>query len=378
MEIKRVTGRSATSTAVANTRRPGNPTQSVLAVLDALDTQGEKSARADAPNKRVTDRHTYRVRELTIEFIFPDGSYTNSNCPSRNISSSGIGILADAFYYPNTPCRVHLVTLQNQRFVVNGRVARCRYLAGTAGLHEVGIRFERRIDVALFNRQGPRLRMLIGEAEPVMQRLLKTLSRAVCREYMIASTVDEFILALSTAEFDVALFSKGLPPNNILDEVLKLRSAGCSTAIVAMSGEGDPVPAEECFAAGCSAFVPKPLTKDGVAIMAQAAVRDPVISSASGLPGADTKLIDEFAGGLEVQIREWEKCFGARDWAQLRNHMTCIALEANAASFEIIENAAQMVSSKLEGNVVAGNMRPAFNELIRLCHAARPVQCFED
>ncbi|MBL8879639.1 MAG: PilZ domain-containing protein [Phycisphaerales bacterium] len=342
-----------------------------------LDAQGEKSARADAPNKRITDRHTYRVRELTVEFIFPDGSYAQSNCPSRNISGSGIGILSDAFYYPNTPCRVHLVTLQNQRFVVNGRVARCRYLPGSAGLHEVGIRFERRIDVALFNRQGPRLRMLIGEADPIMQRLLKTLSRAVCREYLITQTVEEFVLALNAADFDVALFSKGLPPGNVLEEVVKVRSAGCATAIVAMSGEEDPVPVDDCYAAGCSAFVPKPLTKEGIAIMAQAAVRDPVISSASGLPGADTKLIDEFASGLEAHIREWEKCFAERNWAQLRNHMTCIALEANAASFEIIENAAQAVSAKLQGDVSAADMRPAFNELARLCHAARPVQCFE-
>ncbi len=67
---------------------------------------------------------------------------------SRNLSRGGVGLLHGGFLHPGTWCQVRLRDLRGAEQTFTGRVAACRHVTGR--VHEVGIRFEKPLEIDAF------------------------------------------------------------------------------------------------------------------------------------------------------------------------------------------------------------------------------------
>lgn len=121
------------------------PSEYVSQVLDKLDTNPPTGR---VKPRRGTEREAYRALPLEVEILETSSrNWVSYLAAARNLSPTGIAFLIGQFVYPGTECRVYLVDRDNQRITHGGRIVRCRYLAGTARLHEVGVQFESPIDL---------------------------------------------------------------------------------------------------------------------------------------------------------------------------------------------------------------------------------------
>lgn len=125
-------------------------TKAALAtLLDKLDamTANELTAR------RALARLPFRHDSIALNIIHADKSEASTRVVSRNLSRGGIGVLHSAFIHPGSGCRIEIPTAAGSVRTVSGKVARCIHRGGV--LHELGIKFDRHIDLRQFVRSDP-------------------------------------------------------------------------------------------------------------------------------------------------------------------------------------------------------------------------------
>lgn len=129
-------------------------------------------------------RHEYRGHNVHLDVHMEGGRVGRYLTFSRDLSASGLSLVHGGFVYPGTPCQVTLTTLNGENDTIEGVVMRCEYVRGT--LHELGIRFNQRIDPRRFASSA-------GE------------SLSDCAIEALASR-DERILFLDDSEAELMLF----------------------------------------------------------------------------------------------------------------------------------------------------------------------------
>ncbi len=102
---------------------------------------------------RELERFRYTVPEgLDVVFEHPGGTNVKVTVASRDIAACGLSVLHGGFVYPQTRCTVRLKARDGEFVLVSGRVVRCRCISGR--VHEVGVKFDENIEVALFVGQS--------------------------------------------------------------------------------------------------------------------------------------------------------------------------------------------------------------------------------
>jgi nicotinamide riboside kinase len=110
----------------------------IAAVLDELERNAISRTEREA---RAYERTSRSGEPVVLEERPARGTSIVQVGVSRNISAGGFGLLVQRFVYPGTDCRVHIPGRNQPVAWVHGRIARCRYLSGTAALYEAGIEF---------------------------------------------------------------------------------------------------------------------------------------------------------------------------------------------------------------------------------------------
>lgn len=118
------------------------------AILDQLDQASRSAGPGRAAPKERAPRFAYRHARLPMIVLQPGGGTTPMIVTSRNLSTSGVGILSEGFLHRGSKCVVALITLSGQNASVPGTVVHCRHIRGR--VHEVGIQFDAAIDIAQF------------------------------------------------------------------------------------------------------------------------------------------------------------------------------------------------------------------------------------
>jgi hypothetical protein len=118
------------------------------AILDQLDHASRSAVPGRAAPRERAPRFAYRHARLPMIVLQPGGGTTPMIVASRNLSTSGIGILSEGFLHRGSKCVVALIALDGQSTSVPGIVVHCRHIRGR--VHEVGVQFDAAIDVALF------------------------------------------------------------------------------------------------------------------------------------------------------------------------------------------------------------------------------------
>lgn len=121
-------------------------------LLDRLDrhASSEEALRRDRANKRKDPRWPYRQNDIEVTVEHPAGGVSRLLLASRNLSAGGIAFIHGGFVYPRSRCKMSLIRLDGQNQLLTGTIVNCRHVQGL--LHEIGLKFDRRIDPHQFVR----------------------------------------------------------------------------------------------------------------------------------------------------------------------------------------------------------------------------------
>jgi len=343
----------------------------VAAILDRLDAAASPP---DAVSQRESERYDYRVHTLVVECEGPTRERCRYVARPRNISRDGISFVISNFVYPGSRCRIRLVTEYNHPQIIRGTVTRCRYLQGTGGIHEVGVRFERAINVALFHRAALSTRVLAADGDELQRRVAERLLKPLSVDLTCVENGEDAVAQATEQLYDLVLLAADLPGLDGLAATRELRSRGYSRPIAVVTDSSDPEERDRALEAGCTACTCKPLTREGFEQLLSSIRGEPLISSLiQDVEMGD--LIDSFVADLSSRIGELESTFAKEDYEALDRMCRLIKGQAGACGFETIAERASEVGKSLGAKEQASAIRDRLNELIRLCLAARPAGC---
>lgn len=338
-------------------------------LLDNLDAQ---DARHEA-RQRSRDRHyPYRNPGLRVECDLSEAETVTLVTPSRQLGSNGIHLLTGNLLHVGCPCRVCLVTVRNNWQTVSGEVERCRYLPGTKGVHEVFVRFHRRIDPASFAAAATCARILAADDSRVSLKLYERLLDSMNADLVCVSSGIEAMERALSGNFDLILMDVEMPEVDGLSAVRLLRSKGYVRTIVAVTALTDEVDRDRCLQAGCDDFLAKPLTRDTLADVVWRNQCEPLVSALLDDP-AMTDLIDGFVESLAEITTRLESAFGSQNMEDLEREARTLKGEAAGIGFGSITDAAAVVENAARRQDDLGVVRAKLTELIRLCMSARPA-----
>lgn len=338
----------------------------LLGELDAQDARPEVGRDAGG------EFHSYRIPGLRVDVDLSRDESDSLIVPSRKLGSTGIYFLASNLLHTDCACRVHLVTVRNNWQTVSGRVAGCRYIAGTTGVHEIFVRFDHPIDPASFAPTATRSRILAVDDSRVSLKLYEHLLQTMNVELACASNGIEAIERALENTYDLILMDLEMPEMDGLSAVQTLRSRGYVRSIVAVSAMCEPEDRARCLAAGCDDFLAKPLTRETLSAVVDRNRAEPLVSALLDDPGM-TDLIDGFVAGLGETVNRLEAAYGTQNYSELEREARQLKGEAAGIGFGAITDAAIAIEHALKRGDDHTVIRAKLTELIRLCMSARPA-----
>ncbi len=339
--------------------------------LDQLD----ESARQGQPydSRRSSNRFNYRVNSVELETRSVSGNeWVTHVVATRNLSRDGMSCLAVCFLYPGSECRVKLMTLHNSRHVAVGKIVRCRYISGTARLHEIGIRFDAPIDVGLFARDAVNMRVLLVDDDEVVHKIISRLLSAENVEVVSARDGAEGRDKALQDRYDVIIMDLDLPQMDGMTAVAELREKGYAGPIVALTASENAEVREKCMSGGFTEWVSKPFTKESIESVILALRDEPLISTLVQDP-VMAPMIDEFVERLGRDVLAMEKALREKEYAELDKQVTAIKGKAGTVGFQVISQAASLVHQGIAAKAEHETIHQQLRDLCRLCRAARPA-----
>ncbi len=348
--------------------------EQVAGILDQLDANRPPSGRGEA---RAAERYAYRIESVLLEMRDASGTLVQHAARPRNISRSGMSLLVGNFVYPGTACCLRLTSEYEHKQAVTGKVIRCQYVVGSGAVYEIGVQFDRPIDVAMFHRSAVMTRVLLVDVDEFNHRLLESLAKSLSLQLTCMFKGDQVVDEATTASFDLLLLDVDSAELDGLRLIKELRSQGYSRSVIALTDSEADDTRKACFEAGCTDCVLKPLTRATLEALIGTTRREPVLSTL--VHEADmAELIDAFVQSLSDGVSEIEVAFGKQDEETLKRLTRSLKGQAAACGFEMISTAAAAVNTAVAESSEADALREKLNELIRLCLAARPANIYHE
>lgn len=183
--------------------------------------------------------------------------------------------------------------------------------------------------------QTPRLvgRVLLAEDNADNQRLISLHLRRVGIEPIIAPDGESALRHATAESFNLILMDIQMPIMDGMEATRRLRSRGYKGPIVALTANAMQQDCDRCLAAGCDAFLTKPIERDQFiatllrylqpADSRRTRRRDdtPIVSTLLESDPAFTDLVNRFVGQLPGIITAIEQLTIAEDWQTLRGRL---------------------------------------------------------
>lgn len=337
-------------------------------ILKRLDAHADNSRSSNARRSR---RYSYRARSVLVQFQMQEESRRHA-VPCRNLSRDGVAFLVRHFVYPGTACRVRLVSEFNYVVEVEGKVQRCRYVEGTAGVHEVGVSFNTPIDIALFHREATSVCVLLVDDDSVQLRLLERLLVRLGAAVQSCQNPQQTLAAAMARTYDLILVNSEATGFDGCELIRGLRAAGYVRQVMALTTSPSTTLAERCQKANCTACAPVALSTDELCNLILRLKNEPLLSSLVSDPEM-AGTINQFVADLPARAAELEQAARAGDTAKQVGWLRRLAVFADECGFEIIADAARAYEASLEGQSAETERRERLNVLLQRCHAARPA-----
>jgi CheY-like chemotaxis protein len=339
----------------------------LTAILDNLDRAASENA---VEHQGADRRYSYRHRTLLVELAVAGGEPRAFRVASRDLGKGGLAFLHGGYVHAGTRCRAHLVTIHNHWQIVEGTVVRCQYIQGR--VHEIGVRFDRPIDVATFASNAVSRHVLIVDDETSSLRLLAHHLGQMNARVAMAKNGEEAIEKAGSRLFDLILLEIEMPVMDGLTAVRRLRQNGYRGVIVAATGLTCPDDRERLLQAGFSGYIAKPITKQGLKHLLNGLDDEPLFSALAGEAGMDD-LINQFVADLAGRVRALEEAAAAGDHSLLERLARVLKGEAGGYGFEPIIVAARDLEGAAKAVAETTELEEKVTELIHLCRLARPI-----
>jgi CheY-like chemotaxis protein len=249
-------------------------------------------------------------------------------------------------------------------------VVRCRYLPGTGRLHEVGLRFETPLEVALMQRSAADCRVLLGHDDPTVHQIVPRLLSQLRVRITSAASSAEALRAVADERFDIVLLGEDWPGQAGGLAVGDLRASGFARPIFALTTPSDPRTLRRCLDAGFTQIASQPLTRDSLGALIKSTQCEPLVSARANDQSLATELAD-FVSRLPDRLSQIEVTFASADSAAVRPIVRRLRDESAELGFEVICTAAEEFDSVLATDCPTHARRDRLSQLSRLAHAAQ-------
>jgi DNA-binding response OmpR family regulator len=347
-------------------------------VFDALD--GQASAGASAPGRKAA-RWPIRHPSVRVEIEHPGGSRVEIRMACRNLSTTGAGLLHSGFVYPGTPCVVELPHPEHGPTKVPAQIVRCEHRAGV--IHELGVKFAKRIDLRAFVRPNPveqwfeaenvdaaKLsgRLLYIDQDPIHQKLAKHFLKETTVAVAILEDASEAVVA-AKGDYDLIICEQHLKPSSGAEIAQLLRAENVRTPFLLTSLDTSQQVMKSVDGRTIQAFITKPFSESvflrAVSEFLGKAGEHPAAGSdrRSELYDALKPHMIECADGLERAVNTGEAMDAVSLCVQLRQ--VSQALEMAALGAEIDE-----VLEPLTDTMDVAPHRDRLSDIVRQCRQA--------
>ncbi len=337
--------------------------------LNRLDRQTRSPSGID---QRVAPRYHYRGYALTVEFPVDDDTAVVHTVAPRNLSRQGIGFLAGQFVYPRIPCRVTLHSPFQRADVISGTVKRCRYLLGSGSLHEVGVEFDHPLDVAVFTPHARTVSVLLAAPPGPIPQLVQRFLRSSNTDLTCTTAPYETLRRAAARDFDLILIDLDGACLDPFDLIRRLRDDGYIGPVVGLVAQTNDQLHRDCVASGCTGYISKPITRDGLNGLLASLVEKPLISTQA--QDADlAPLIDQFVAGLRGRMIAVSRACQTHDRDKLARLARTLRAEAGSYGFDSITQIAAYLQAIATAGASHRRVRRAAHHLMHLCLRARPA-----
>lgn len=319
--------------------------------------------------QRRSPRYAYRVTSLVLELYRDQTVASRYVVAARNLSREGIAVVAQQFIYPRQACRIELTPVGGRPQSIDGVVARCRYLPGQGGLHDVGIQFRLPIDVPLFIPAARPIRVLLADPDPQAHQLVDGFLGENVELTCATCAVDAGAAALSR-EFDLMLVDLDAESIDAFRLMRELRRAGYLGAIIGMTAESGEALAARCSEAGCTGYLSRPVTREALLGLLESLRTEPLLSTLQD-DARLAPLVDEYIRSIRDQAKALVVALENGDLATIQRVARALRSSAGSYGFPSISAEATLVESLAAIKSDAAELRGAVAELVHLCLRAR-------
>lgn len=238
--------------------------EALEAILDQLDRATPEKATAI----RRFQRLPLRLPTVHLKHRQAGSQGVIIRVACRDISKGGMSIVHNAYIHPGSPCALVLTHQRHGPEVVQGRIVRCQHRGGM--LHELGIQFDRPIDVEDYLPTEPvepaeahplrGVALVLHEQEDLANKLRRLLAGTEVRVNW-ARTLDEAVQCLH-GRCEWMLMPErpgGQGPAEFIDRVRAVRS---DVPVLVLAEEGRTPERSEAMAAGASGWITRPLERE--------------------------------------------------------------------------------------------------------------------
>ncbi|MDX2115883.1 MAG: hypothetical protein SFZ24_09750 [Planctomycetota bacterium] len=356
-------------------------------LLKSLD---RSAGAARERSRRVHDRFEYHEASVPLTVQHSSGAEINLSVHARSLSVGGIGFLHGGYLHPGTQVRVLLRTRQGIDKLVLGRVACCRHVA--RNIHEIGVQFHDKIDVADFCQPNARIVSAVSTAlrPPELTGLAACMcaskaDRAALSAWLSSTGMNVIETNTIGATLDrikrlplVVLVADGRAAPELSSSQLvgAIRSAGFGGVLLVATVDGAPAPE-------ANGDIPRPFQlRTFMDVLASACSPErviddsPVISSIAADPGT-AQLLKGYVEQLGLLASQIEGALASEDRERASQACQTIRSTAVGYGFAAIGEAASNALLALQGvPTVKGALRH-LNLLVSLCrratHEPRPA-----
>lgn len=353
-----------TETNVTSLRKSPDELARIARLLDAAQRAPRSELRADR-------RLAYRRQVLLLE----RGSARAAQAiggSARNLSRGGMAVLCGRFIYPGCGLDVRMATQAGGVVDVGARVLSCRYVEGTGSIHEVRLKFEKRIRLEPFDRQALPMKLLLADDDLRQQAQFGWLSEQIHAELTAWTEVAGLRELFRRERFDLALIDVQRPTLGGAALVQEVRTGGYSSLIFAFAADGSATAKQAALAAGCDALVAKPLAFEALRRLIQAVRPEPLLSTLAG-HAEFHRQIDAFVQTLPRETRQLEEAIAAGDTERCSAGLERLRQGGGQFGFAPICAAADALQAALGRGLSGAALRPFVREVVRRCSFACPA-----
>jgi len=360
--------------------------------LDTLLDSMEQAPNArTTTSKRKAHRWTLRGPSVVLTVRTQIGGHTHFAVASRNLSSSGIGVIHGGYIHIGTVCVVSMRTKSGETRSMSGRVVKCRLTRGN--FHDVGIAFDSPINPMDFiepadhvafnvenvNPQQLRGKVLVLDDDRAMQKLMAHYLRETALEANYANDYEAAVQCLADAP-DIVFVDLHLPTKNGLDFIKEARSRHFMAPMIVLTADTAPNIRARVIEAGGTETLIKPISQE---LLHQALAEHLVVTANHSVPGGliycsldRAQVPEDLVNGYIDELRKSADAIAnAIEQNQvdaLRRTVMNLRGTASGHGYEQITSIAAGALRVLEEKTTIADSLSELQQLIAACHRARP------